>query len=144
MNLNAKISLQSGECQDKFTATVSQLCLQSLISIYSVHKNIYDNTFTNVFWVLTPFTLSQVLYHMFEGFSHLGQDNLIMQDYLSAIASFLLVALGGTAIGIIWGFLTAFVTRYIYILLFHWDWRNVFVGYHIIVWPIICITNIAK
>ena len=53
----------------------------------------------------------QVLYHMFEGFSHLGQENLIMQDYFAAVLSFLLVALGGTAIGIIWGFLTAFVTR---------------------------------
>lgn len=56
--------------------------------------------------------ITVVLYHMFEGFSHLGQENLIMQDYFAAIASFLLVALGGTAIGIIWGFLTAFVTRF--------------------------------
>uniref|UniRef100_A0A6A7FMG4 Sodium/hydrogen exchanger n=3 Tax=Hirondellea gigas TaxID=1518452 RepID=A0A6A7FMG4_9CRUS len=56
--------------------------------------------------------ITVVLYHMFEGFSVLGQYNLIMQDYLAASASFLLVALGGTAIGIIWGFLTAFVTRF--------------------------------
>lgn len=56
--------------------------------------------------------ITVVLYHMFEGFSHLGQENLILQDYFAAIASFFLVALGGTAIGIIWGFLTAFVTRF--------------------------------
>ncbi|KAF2366006.1 Na+/H+ exchanger [Trinorchestia longiramus] len=56
--------------------------------------------------------ITVVLYHMFEGFSHLGQENLIMQDYFSAIASFFIVALGGTAVGIIWGFLTAFVTRF--------------------------------
>ncbi|KAA0201157.1 Na[+]/H[+] hydrogen exchanger 2 1 [Hyalella azteca] len=56
--------------------------------------------------------ITVVLYHMFEGFSHLGQENLILQDYFAAIASFLLVALGGTAVGIVWGFLTAFVTRF--------------------------------
>lgn len=53
-----------------------------------------------------------VLYHMFEGFSEIGEENLIMQDMAAGFASFLLVALGGTAIGIIWGFLTAFITRF--------------------------------
>ncbi|XP_063844819.1 Na(+)/H(+) exchanger protein 2-like isoform X3 [Scylla paramamosain] len=52
-----------------------------------------------------------VLYHLFEGFSELGEDNIMAVDIASGVASFLLVALGGTAIGIIWGFLTAFVTR---------------------------------
>ncbi|KAK3869209.1 hypothetical protein Pcinc_025474 [Petrolisthes cinctipes] len=53
-----------------------------------------------------------VLYHLFEGFSELGEENLKAIDIASGIGSFLLVALGGTAIGIIWGFLTAFVTRF--------------------------------
>lgn len=52
-----------------------------------------------------------VLYHLFEGFSELGENNIKAVDIASGVASFLLVALGGTAIGIIWGFLTAFVTR---------------------------------
>ncbi|XP_045107758.1 Na(+)/H(+) exchanger protein 2-like isoform X1 [Portunus trituberculatus] len=52
-----------------------------------------------------------VLYHLFEGFSELGEENIMAVDIASGVASFLLVALGGTAIGIIWGFLTAFVTR---------------------------------
>ncbi|XP_071550097.1 Na(+)/H(+) exchanger protein 2-like isoform X2 [Panulirus ornatus] len=52
-----------------------------------------------------------VLYHLFEGFSELGEQNIMPIDIASGVASFLLVALGGTAIGIIWGFLTAFVTR---------------------------------
>nr|XP_045615882.1 sodium/hydrogen exchanger 3-like isoform X2 [Procambarus clarkii] len=53
-----------------------------------------------------------VLYHLFEGYNDLGEDNVQVIDIASGIASFLLVALGGTAIGIIWGFLTAFVTRF--------------------------------
>ncbi|KAB7505607.1 Sodium/hydrogen exchanger 2 [Armadillidium nasatum] len=53
-----------------------------------------------------------VLYHMFEGFSEIGENNLILMDIFSGLISFLLIALGGTLIGIIWGFLTAFVTRF--------------------------------
>lgn len=53
-----------------------------------------------------------VLYHLFEGYSQLGEENIMAVDIASGVASFLLVALGGTAIGIIWGFLTAFVTRF--------------------------------
>ncbi|XP_042204792.1 probable Na(+)/H(+) antiporter nhx-3 isoform X2 [Homarus americanus] len=53
-----------------------------------------------------------VLYHLFEGYSELGEDNIMLVDIASGVASFLLVALGGTVIGIIWGFLTAFVTRF--------------------------------
>ncbi|KAL7631635.1 UNVERIFIED_CONTAM: hypothetical protein RMT77_018060 [Armadillidium vulgare] len=53
-----------------------------------------------------------VLYHMFEGFSEIGENNLILMDIFSGLVSFLLIALGGTLIGIIWGFLTAFVTRF--------------------------------
>ncbi|KAG0714464.1 Sodium/hydrogen exchanger 2 [Chionoecetes opilio] len=52
-----------------------------------------------------------VLYHLFEGYSEVGEDNIKAVDIASGVASFLLVALGGTAIGIIWGFLTAFITR---------------------------------
>lgn len=53
-----------------------------------------------------------VLYHMFEGYSEIGEANIQAVDYASGLISFFLVALGGTLIGIIWGFLTAFVTRW--------------------------------
>ncbi|XP_066960188.1 Na(+)/H(+) exchanger beta-like isoform X4 [Macrobrachium rosenbergii] len=53
-----------------------------------------------------------VLYHIFEGFSEIGESNVQIVDIASGCFSFLLVALGGTLIGIIWGFLTAFVTRW--------------------------------
>lgn len=53
-----------------------------------------------------------VLYHLFEGYSEIGEENIIALDLVSGVINFLLVALGGTLIGIIWGFLTAFVTRW--------------------------------
>jgi len=42
----------------------------------------------------------------------MGQDNVTAVEVVKGIASFPVVALGGTAIGIIWGFLTGFVTRF--------------------------------
>ncbi|XP_064081390.1 sodium/hydrogen exchanger 3-like isoform X2 [Macrobrachium nipponense] len=53
-----------------------------------------------------------VLYHIFEGFSEIGESNVQIVDIASGCFSFILVALGGTLVGIIWGFLTAFVTRW--------------------------------
>ncbi|XP_059474153.1 Na(+)/H(+) exchanger protein 2-like isoform X2 [Neocloeon triangulifer] len=53
-----------------------------------------------------------VLYHMFEAYSEMGPANIVPTDVLSGIASFFVVAFGGTVIGIIWGFLTGFVTRF--------------------------------
>ncbi|XP_049859593.1 sodium/hydrogen exchanger 3 isoform X1 [Schistocerca gregaria] len=53
-----------------------------------------------------------VLYHMFEAYTEMGPENIIYTDVLAGLASFFVVALGGTIIGIIWGFLTGLVTRY--------------------------------
>ncbi|XP_046994342.1 sodium/hydrogen exchanger 3 [Schistocerca americana] len=53
-----------------------------------------------------------VLYHMFESYTEMGPENIIYTDVLAGLASFFVVALGGTIIGIIWGFLTGLVTRY--------------------------------
>lgn len=60
-----------------------------------------------------PFnTNTQVLYHMFETYSEMGPARIIYTDVLSGLASFLVVAIGGTVIGIVWGFATGFVTRF--------------------------------
>ena len=48
---------------------------------------------------------------MFEGFSEIGEANLLAEDIIRGLVSFFLVALGGTIIGILWGFMAAFVTR---------------------------------
>lgn len=49
---------------------------------------------------------------MFEAFNRIGTSNILYTDLLSCAVSFLVVAIGGTIIGIVWGFLTGFVTRF--------------------------------
>ncbi|XP_040164400.1 sodium/hydrogen exchanger 3 isoform X6 [Anopheles arabiensis] len=53
-----------------------------------------------------------VMYHMFEVYNEIGASEIIAVDIVSGIASFFVVALGGTIIGVIWGFLTGLVTRF--------------------------------
>lgn len=53
-----------------------------------------------------------VLYHMFDEYEKIGMDNIVAADYASGMASFVVVAVGGTVIGVIWGFLTGMVTRF--------------------------------
>ena len=49
---------------------------------------------------------------MFDAFVGIGAKNIKPTDILSAFASFIVVALGGTLICIIWSFLTGFFTRF--------------------------------
>ena len=57
-----------------------------------------------------------VLYKMFEAYVKIGEENLNMvTDIGKGLASFLVVALGGTVVGIIWGYITGFVTRLVII-----------------------------
>ncbi|XP_034186248.1 na[+]/H[+] hydrogen exchanger 2 [Osmia lignaria lignaria] len=53
-----------------------------------------------------------VLYHMFEAYNEIGPTEIIYTDLLTGLASFFVVAIGGTIIGVIWGFATGFVTRF--------------------------------
>ncbi|CAH2039478.1 unnamed protein product, partial [Iphiclides podalirius] len=53
-----------------------------------------------------------VLYHMFEAYTEMGPSRLMYTDFLAGFASFLVVALGGTCIGVVWGFATGLVTRF--------------------------------
>nr|XP_036222369.1 uncharacterized protein LOC106615301 isoform X24 [Bactrocera oleae] len=53
-----------------------------------------------------------VMYHMMEVYNEIGISNIIAQDIASGVGSFFVVAIGGTVIGIIWGFLTGLVTRF--------------------------------
>lgn len=53
-----------------------------------------------------------VLYNLFEAYVEMGLRNVTVTDLLSGFASFFVVALGGTVIGVIWGFATGFVTRF--------------------------------
>ncbi|KPJ07272.1 Sodium/hydrogen exchanger 3 [Papilio machaon] len=53
-----------------------------------------------------------VLYHMFEAYTEMGASQLMYTDFLAGFASFLVVAFGGTCIGVVWGFATGLVTRF--------------------------------
>lgn len=56
--------------------------------------------------------LLQVLYHMMEGFIEIGESNIIPIDIVTGIGSFFIIALGGTLIGILYGFFGGFITKY--------------------------------
>ncbi|XP_078473604.1 sodium/hydrogen exchanger 3-like [Lampetra planeri] len=53
-----------------------------------------------------------VLYKVFDSFVALGGENIEGVDYIKGIASFFVVSLGGTAVGVIFAFVIAFVTRF--------------------------------
>ncbi|XP_075242866.1 sodium/hydrogen exchanger 3-like isoform X2 [Convolutriloba macropyga] len=53
-----------------------------------------------------------VIYHMMESFTKIGADNLQATDILAGVASFFFVSIGGTLIGVIFGLITAFVSKF--------------------------------
>ena len=52
------------------------------------------------------------LYHMFEEYMILGHSAFRMTDIGKGFVKFASAAVGGTFIGVVWGFLTAFLTRF--------------------------------
>ncbi|XP_013794141.1 sodium/hydrogen exchanger 3-like [Limulus polyphemus] len=52
-----------------------------------------------------------VLYHMFDGYTEIGQDNILPIDYLAGVLSFFVASLGGVFFGVLWGILAAFISR---------------------------------
>ncbi|KAK7481699.1 hypothetical protein BaRGS_00027072, partial [Batillaria attramentaria] len=53
-----------------------------------------------------------VLYHMMEGFAEIGESNIEPVDYAAGVGSFFIIALGGTLIGMIYGMVGGFITKY--------------------------------
>ncbi|XP_077983408.1 sodium/hydrogen exchanger 3-like isoform X2 [Glandiceps talaboti] len=53
-----------------------------------------------------------VLYRMFKQFAAMGVENVQAVDCVLGVTSFLIIGCAGTIIGIIWGLLTAFVTKF--------------------------------
>ncbi|GIY16997.1 hypothetical protein CEXT_301391 [Caerostris extrusa] len=49
---------------------------------------------------------------MFEGYTEMGIPNILPIDYFSGVASFFVVSLGGTFIGIFFGVMTAFLSKF--------------------------------
>ena len=48
---------------------------------------------------------------MFEAYVKIEEDNITATDIAKGFGSFVIVAGGGTIIGIVWGYITGFVTR---------------------------------
>ncbi|XP_054026109.1 sodium/hydrogen exchanger 5 isoform X2 [Dryobates pubescens] len=53
-----------------------------------------------------------VLYKVFNSFVELGPAHIRAADYVKGVASFFLVSLGGTAVGLLFAFLLALITRF--------------------------------
>ncbi|PVD20438.1 hypothetical protein C0Q70_18593 [Pomacea canaliculata] len=53
-----------------------------------------------------------VLYHMMEGYTEIGEGNIQPVDYVAGVGSFFIIALGGTVIGVIYGMVGGFITKY--------------------------------
>ncbi|XP_053935019.1 sodium/hydrogen exchanger 5 isoform X4 [Cuculus canorus] len=53
-----------------------------------------------------------VLYKVFNSFVELGPAHIRATDYVKGVASFFLVSLGGTAVGLLFAFLLALITRF--------------------------------
>lgn len=49
---------------------------------------------------------------MFETYSEMGLENIELIDYFTGFLSFFVVSVGGTLMGVVWGFATAFVSRF--------------------------------
>jgi solute carrier family 9 (sodium/hydrogen exchanger), member 3 len=56
--------------------------------------------------------LPQVLYHVFEGFSEIGIENIQGIDIFAGFASFFVIVFGATGIGILLGLFGGFVSRF--------------------------------
>ena len=49
---------------------------------------------------------------MMEGYTEIGESNIEVIDYVAGIGSFFIIALGGTGIGVIYGLIGGFITKY--------------------------------
>lgn len=99
-----------------FSSTVSAVDPVAVLAVFEeIHVNevLYILVFGES---LLNDAVTVVLYHMFEGYTemayHYGINSLQPVDFLAGFASFFVVAIGGTAMGIFWGFLAAFVSRF--------------------------------
>ena len=61
---------------------------------------------------VTTYRVVQVLYHLFEGLSAIGVDNIKAVDVIAGVGSFFVICLGAPAIGILLGFLGGFLSRF--------------------------------
>ena len=68
-------------------------------------------SFQSNFTIVLYFPL-QVLYHLFEGYTLIGQENIQAVDIIAGIGSFVVIVIGAPGIGIVLGFLGGFLSRF--------------------------------
>lgn len=104
-------------------STVESFLFSSLISavdpvaVITVFEEIHVNEFLfiNVFGeAIFNDGIAAVLFQIFDRMVEIGEDNLNVLDYFKFFASFIIVALGGVFVGIIFAFLSALATKYTY------------------------------
>ncbi|XP_066569461.1 sodium/hydrogen exchanger 5 [Amia ocellicauda] len=95
-----------------FGSLVSAVDPVAVLAVFEeVHVN--ETLFIIVFGEsLLNDAVTVVLYKVFNSFVEMGAENVRPVDYVKGVASFLVVSLGGTVIGLVFAFLLAFITRF--------------------------------
>ena len=84
------------------------------VAVIAVFEEIHINEFLfiNVFGeALFNDGVSVVLYQMFRKFILIGEQNLLLMDFVAGVGSFFVIALGGVIIGLSFAVLAALATK---------------------------------
>ena len=92
---------------EKFSLVHLSLLQLEIVFKTSVSIHLYDK-----FHFHSPCILLQVLFKVFEEYIKIGVCNIIAIDIAAAIASFFVVAFGGLFIGLIFGYVGSFITKF--------------------------------
>ncbi|XP_040055610.2 sodium/hydrogen exchanger 5 isoform X1 [Gasterosteus aculeatus] len=95
-----------------FGALISAVDPVAVLAVFEeVHVN--DTLFIIVFGEsLVNDAVTVVLYKVYISFVEVGVDNVQTADYFKGVASFLIVSIGGTLVGLVFALILGFITRF--------------------------------
>ncbi|TDG95880.1 hypothetical protein EPR50_G00244290 [Perca flavescens] len=96
-----------------WNAFCTGFCLYAakLLGVIEVHVN--DTLFIIVFGEsLVNDAVTVVLYKVYISFVEVGAENVLTADYFKGVASFLIVSIGGTLVGLVFAVVLGFITRF--------------------------------